>query len=92
MIGVCTVAGIAAFAFILLKVRTAAENGDSPSKFSQDSILALALSEFITLMGFLYAFGPPPTLSLYLPYAAVSILINLGLILPLGLAYWASRD
>jgi F0F1-type ATP synthase membrane subunit c/vacuolar-type H+-ATPase subunit K len=92
MVGVAAAAACAALAITLLKIRSAAENDDPPDKLFLNSVLALAFSEFISFIGFANAYLSHAALGLYLPYAAVTVVINLGLILPFGLAYWASQD
>ena len=80
-----------------LHLATAGKMGDSdapiltPGEFQTQSIIAMALTEACTLMGFLLFFLGN-TLQEFAPSIVASLLVYLGYILPKGLRYWAAWE
>ena len=62
-----------------------------PSEFQTHWIIALALSELCVISGLVLFFMGGPARGI-LPYAAGTVFVDLVVIMPVILRYWAERD
>ena len=91
LIAIAAVSAVACVAVCLTRLRMRGQVGEvpvppPPTQFQTNMLIALAFAELPTLLGFV---GHLQGGASMLPFAAVSLALILGAILPLVLAYWS---